>query len=227
VNGIDPDGRLQTKMAQFANDPFGNAGLLNDIYADVKAINDFNAGAFANRDYGTKKAEVDGATKTYIITDNGHVITSPTFTYDSGRGVDLAAVDVLSKIGPISSKENVEYAGEVYSPWFSDEYKYSQPTTLNLPAKSYFGATTPWNSSVAAGFHTHGGNDPGAITEYYSKEDLRTADWNGYPSYMYAPSGNIYKYQKFEGVSKWDPTQKAFVPTGWSKDSNGYFTPNG
>jgi RHS repeat-associated protein len=45
VNGIDPDGRLQTKMAQFANDPFGNAGLLNDIYADVKAINDFNDGA--------------------------------------------------------------------------------------------------------------------------------------------------------------------------------------
>jgi RHS repeat-associated protein len=43
VNGMDPDGRCASKLAQFMSDPIGNTGLLNDIYADVNAINAFNA----------------------------------------------------------------------------------------------------------------------------------------------------------------------------------------
>jgi RHS repeat-associated protein len=42
VNRTDPDGRCASKLAQFMSDPIGNADLLNDIYKDVQAINDFN-----------------------------------------------------------------------------------------------------------------------------------------------------------------------------------------
>jgi RHS repeat-associated protein len=42
VNQMDSDGRCADKIAQFMADPIGNAGLLNDIYNDVQAINDFN-----------------------------------------------------------------------------------------------------------------------------------------------------------------------------------------
>ncbi len=44
VNRTDPDGRCASKLAQYLSDPLGNAGLLNDIYNDVQAINDFNSG---------------------------------------------------------------------------------------------------------------------------------------------------------------------------------------
>jgi RHS repeat-associated protein len=118
---------------------------------------------------------------------------------DSYPTADAAAIAALRDINPNSQRYGLEYAGRVYQTWFGfGSYSYTSPVE-GTPFSSSPGnrILTPLLHSfgVNAGmYHTHpSGTDP-ILNENYSPTDKQVSDYEGVPSYLGTPSGQIYKY---------------------------------
>jgi RHS repeat-associated protein len=117
---------------------------------------------------------------------------------DSYPTADAAAIAALRDINPNSQRYGLEYAGRVYQTWFGfGSYSYTSPVE-GTPFSSSPGnrILTLLNSfGVNAGmYHTHpSGTDP-VLNENFSSADKQVSDYEGVPSYLGAPSGQIYKY---------------------------------
>ena len=118
---------------------------------------------------------------------------------DSYPSADAAAIAALQDINSTSQLHGLEYAGRVYHKWLGfGDYSYMPPAE-GTPFSSSPGNSvlTPLLHSLgvnAGTYHTHTrGIDP-TLDENYSPKDKHDSDGEGEPSYLGAPSGNIYKY---------------------------------
>jgi len=122
-----------------------------------------------------------------------------------------AAVAALQAINARSIREDREYAGRVCRQ--SDgAFIYTAPRPGTRDSSNH--GNCPANTTVAAGYHTHGAPAPHNAEspfERFSVMDIRTANWDGVAEYMSAPSGGIRVY---------DPATERAIPRGNPRDAS-------
>jgi len=174
---------------------------------------------------GTSSAYYDATGGRFLSPDPlGHEACMDLYSYANGDPVkfvdplglkpgdiypsrDLAAINAIRDINPLSISSNYEFGGFIYR-YRDGTYSYTPPVTqfdhlgVKLePANVY----VPWGTWIASTYHTHGaGDDIGdnPIGPYdFSLADKSIADNDGAlrPIYIGLPDGIIRIYQPVPG----------------------------
>ena len=139
----------------------------------------------------------------YVFLDNDPISVIdllgnyPVSFYNKYRNPTYAVRKRGRHINPRSKEEHVEYCGCVCMVTDEEtcEKRYFTTQTKGvLDSCDPNNAPCPAGSIMTAGWHTHGGNDPGFDNENFSPDDKNWADAQGIDFYLITPGDNFKQY---------------------------------
>ena len=111
---------------------------------------------------------------------------------DRFKTPDLAGIDAVQFINPLSIKLNREFVGRIYRNK-NGTYSYIKAIKGDLDSSPEPGPI-PKGTSYVAGYHTHGAYEPKYDSEYFSNADKLISENDNKPEYLGTPAGRVKKY---------------------------------